>query len=121
MLRRRGVGDPGVVAQIAEPEDRLDPIGDAARDAAAQHPAPRVPAEISLDQGARDAAERRRFDREAKEGGQSLNNMLAGFFNVRAWIAQRSPNRACREALHNPASVRTRRMVATKVTCLQDR
>ena len=56
LLRRRGVGNAGVVAQIAEPQHGLDPVRHAARDAAAQNPPAGVAAEIGLDQGLGDAA-----------------------------------------------------------------
>ena len=64
LLGLGAVGDAGVVAQVAEPQHRLDPVGDAALDAAVQHPPPRVAAEVGLDQRLGDPAERRRLDRE---------------------------------------------------------
>ena len=46
-----GVGDLGVAAQVAEPQNRVDPVGDAAGDAALEHAPAGVAAEIGLDQG----------------------------------------------------------------------
>ena len=72
LLRRRGVGDARVIAQIAEPQDRVDPVGDAPLDAASQHPPARVASEIGLDQRLGDASERGRFDRKPEEGREPL-------------------------------------------------
>ena len=49
LLRRRSVGDAGIIAQIAEPEDGLDTVGHPSLDAAPQHPSPGVAAKIGLD------------------------------------------------------------------------
>ena len=72
LLRRRGFGDARVVAQIAEPQHRLDPIRDAPLDAASQHPPAGVASEIGLDQRLGDASERSSFDRKPEEGGEPL-------------------------------------------------
>ena len=50
----------GEAAQVGEPQDRLDAVGDAALDAALQHALAGVAAEIDLDQGAGDRGQRRR-------------------------------------------------------------
>ena len=72
LLRRRGVGDAGIVAQIAEPQHRLDPVRDAPFDAASQHPPAGVASEIGLDQRLGDASERGGFDRKPKERRKPL-------------------------------------------------
>ena len=80
LLRRRGVGDARIVAQIAEPEHGLDPVRHSALDAAPQHPPAGVPTEIGFDQGLGDAGEGCGFDREPKEGREPLQrpDLLVG-------------------------------------------
>ena len=55
LVRRGGVGDGRVAAQIGEPQHGVDAIGHAARDAAAEHALARIVPEIDLDQGSGDA------------------------------------------------------------------
>ena len=69
---RGDVGDARVVMQIAEPERRLDAIGDAALDASGDHPLACVTPEIGFDERARDARERGRFHRESEHGHEPL-------------------------------------------------
>ncbi len=75
LLGLGAVGNAGVAAQVAEPQHRLDPVGDAALDAPAQHPPPRVAAEVGLDQGLGDPAERRRLDREPEVRNQTRDGV----------------------------------------------
>ena len=49
-LFRRGVGDPGEAAQIAEPDNGIDVLGNAAHDASAEHAPAGVAAEIGFHQ-----------------------------------------------------------------------
>ena len=72
LLRGRGVGDARIIAQIAEPQHRLDPVRHPAFDPAPQHPPSGVPTEIGLDQGLGDAGERGGFDCEPKERREAL-------------------------------------------------
>ena len=67
----RRVGDLGVTAQVRVPDDRLDPVRDAARDAAAQHAPARIAAEIHLDQCPAIRVQRHAFDAERKHRNES--------------------------------------------------
>src|SRR5262245_13365580 len=44
------VGNPCEAAQVTEPDDRINPVGDAAHDPATQHTLPGVAAEVGLHQ-----------------------------------------------------------------------
>ncbi len=66
------IGDRRVASQVAEPQRCVDPVRHTARDPAAQHHAPGVPAEVGLDQGFGDAAERGAFHRQRQERRQPL-------------------------------------------------
>jgi hypothetical protein len=71
LVGRRRVSDLRVTAQIGVPDDRVDALGDTARDAAAQHALARIVAEIYLDERPRDARQRHAFDRERKQRNES--------------------------------------------------
>ena len=61
----------GEAAQVGEPQHRLDAVGDAALDAAAQHALAGVVAEIDVDQRAGDLRQRRALDREPQRRRQA--------------------------------------------------
>jgi len=65
------IGDRGIAAQVGEPEHGADLVGDATRDPAAQDTLAGIATEIDIDQGAGDAGERRRFDRERQRRHQA--------------------------------------------------
>ena len=71
LVGRRRVGNLRVTAQVRVPDDRADPVGDTARDAAAQHTIARVVTEIHLNQCPRDARERYAFDVKRKQRNES--------------------------------------------------
>ena len=60
------LGNPGRAAQIGEPQHRVDALGDAARDAPAQHLGRGVAAEIDSPQRAGDVDLLRRLDRQSQ-------------------------------------------------------
>ena len=66
--RTRRVADPGVAAEVAEPQDRFDPLGDATRNAALQNSPAGIAAEVGLDQRSGNARQRRGLHRERKKG-----------------------------------------------------
>ena len=68
--RTRRVADPGVAAEVAEPQDRFDPLGDAPRNAALQNSPAGIAAEVGLDQRSGNARQRRGLHRERKKGRQ---------------------------------------------------
>ena len=63
-LFRLGVGDLREAAQIAEPDDGVDMLGDAAHDAPGEHALAGVAAEIGFHQRCGHARQRYRFDGE---------------------------------------------------------
>ena len=63
-LFRRSVGDAREPAQIAEPDDGIDLLGNAAHDPSAEHALAGVAAEIGFHQRRGHARERYRFDGE---------------------------------------------------------
>ena len=69
------VADPRVAAQVGEPQHGADPLGDAAHDAAAQHPAAGVAAEIGLDQGCGDPGERAALQGQRQRRHQLLERV----------------------------------------------
>ena len=79
-LLGRGIGDAREAAQVAEPDDGVDPVGDAAHDAAAEHAPSGVAAEIGLHQRSGHARERGRLDRERKrrDHARERGNMGVG-------------------------------------------
>ncbi len=96
LIGRRRIGDGGVVAQVREPQDRADAIGNAARDTSAENALSGIVAEIDLHQRSGDPCQGRAFDgkRELRnENAQGLD-----FGCVEPFGAARRPVRI--EAIH---------------------
>src|SRR6476620_1152965 len=90
------VGDLRVTAQVRVPDHRLDAVGHAARDAAAQHAAARIVPEIYVDDRPRDAHERYALDAEREQRNQSPQRGKLRFREAIA--AGRGPGRV--DAIH---------------------
>src|SRR5215472_6569574 len=71
LVGRRRVGDLRVTTQVRVPDDRVDALGDAARDAAAKHALARIAAEIHLDERSCDARQRYAFDSKREQRNES--------------------------------------------------
>jgi len=85
-----------VTAQVREPDDCFDAVGNTARDAAAQHALARIVAEIHLDQRPRDACQRYAFDakREQRNEASQCNEIRL----AKAVGTRRDPGRV--DAVH---------------------
>nr|AAF22882.1 adenylate cyclases-like protein [Bradyrhizobium japonicum] len=90
------LADPGRAAQIRVPQHCLDALGDAARDAAAQHLLGGAAAEIDAPERARDIDLLRRLDREPQHRHEIAQGLQLGF--AEAAVAARGP--AGIEAIH---------------------
>ena len=79
-LLGRGIGDAREAAQVAEPDDGVDALGDAAHDAATEHAPSGVTAEIGLHQCPGHARERGRLDcqRKRRDHARERCNMGIG-------------------------------------------
>ena len=71
-LFRLGVGDLREPSQIAEPNDGVDMLGNAAHDAAAEHALAGVATEIGFHQRSGHARQRYRFDGKREVGRDAL-------------------------------------------------